>query len=262
VAELHELTSPTADHSHDFVELAVVTGGTATHVSVGGEQRLGRGSLVLMRPGDWHGYRDCRGLTVYNVYFGPELLRRELAWLRTGDCFGRPLTLDDGQLTLAERSLTGLTRQETATVPAVRIGLLLCVLGGAVASAAEEPGAEVHPRVLAAARLLEDDPAGEWSMHALADRVNLSPAHLARLFTRQLGQPPMSYLARLRAEWAAGLLIETNLPVAAIGRRVGWPDPNYAGRRFKQFFGISPARYRARFRPEAQPGGRPVSPIV
>jgi AraC family L-rhamnose operon transcriptional activator RhaR len=250
VAELHELTRPAADHSHDFVELAVVTGGTATHVSAGGERRLGRGSLVMMRPGDWHGYRDCRGLTVHNIYFGAELLRRELVWLRTGDCFARPLTLDGGQLTLAERSLTGLTGHDSATAPAVRIGLLLCVLGGAVASAAEEPGAAVHPRVLAAARLLEDNPADEWSVDALAARVNFSPAHLARLFTRQLGQPPMSYLGRLRAERAAALLIETELPIAAIGRRVGWPDPNYAGRRFKQFLGLSPARYRARFRPD------------
>lgn len=57
----------------------------------------------------------------------------------------------------------------------------------------------------------------------------------------------MTYLGRLRAERAAALLIETDLPVAAVGRLVGWNDPNYASRRFRHFFAFSPAAYRTRF---------------
>ncbi|MBL1120176.1 helix-turn-helix domain-containing protein [Streptomyces sp. 110] len=58
----------------------------------------------------------------------------------------------------------------------------------------------------------------------------------------------MAYLGRLRAERAAALLIETDLPVAAIGRRVSWPDPNCTSRRFRHHYGMSPAHYRERLR--------------
>lgn len=88
VAERFELRSDTSAHSHDFIELALVTGGTATHVSATGERDLDRGSVTMLRPGDWHGYRDCRRLVVYNMYVGPEVLQRELAWTRADPHIG------------------------------------------------------------------------------------------------------------------------------------------------------------------------------
>ena len=46
-------------HSHSFVEIAFVIAGEATHLSLGGRQRLSVGDVVLLRPGVWHGYEDC-----------------------------------------------------------------------------------------------------------------------------------------------------------------------------------------------------------
>lgn len=257
VAGRYDLTAPSAPHSHDFLELAVVTAGRAVHVSAAGEQELTRGSVVLLRPGDWHGYADCAGFGVYNVYIGPEVLSRELAWLRADSGFARALhgtpdtlRLEGADLALAETSLERLAAggAEGATSRAVRAGLLLCVLGGALPRHGADLPADPHPEVMAAARRLERDLTTPWTLELLAAPSGLSPGRLARLFTRRIGVAPMAYLGRLRAERAAGLLIETDLPVAAIGRKVGWPDPNYASRRFRHHYGLSPARYRERFR--------------
>jgi AraC family L-rhamnose operon transcriptional activator RhaR len=271
-AERFELRSDTSAHSHDFIELAVVTGGTATHVSAAGEQHLDRGSVTILRPGDWHGYHDCRRLIVYNLYVSPEAFRRELAWIRAAPYLGRllhtagrsgqdtghPLRLDPATLRIVETGLAETAGRAGATlhpvpVDAVRVGVLLCLLGGAAASVSADTAGDrtdhVHPAVPAAAQLLENDIQRAWSLDELASTVSVSPPYLARLFTAQLGVPPMSYLGRLRAERAAALLIETDLPVAVIGRLVGWHDPNYASRRFRHFFTHSPAAYRTRFRP-------------
>ncbi|MEV6106327.1 AraC family transcriptional regulator [Streptomyces sp. NPDC051940] len=272
VAERYDLAADSGAHSHDFVECAVVTGGTAVHVSAAGERRLGRGSAVLARPGDWHGYRDCRGLTVHNVYVGPELFSYELAWLRADTAFAPVLNAPGGARTfqLGDEGLGfaeyGLSRLAAPVTRAVRLGLLLSLLGTVVAADRHGAGgsggprtAPVHPAATGAARLLEDEPAAAWTVARLAAAVGLSEPYFARLFRRQFGVPPMAYLNRVRAERAAALLIETELPVAAIGRRVGWPDPNYAGRRFRAHFAYSPARYRARFRPDGRsaPGEQP-----
>jgi AraC family L-rhamnose operon transcriptional activator RhaR len=268
-AERHLLAAGAGAHGHDFLELAVVTAGTATHVSAAGEQELSRGSVALVRPGDWHGYRDCRGLVVHNVYVGPEVFQRELAWLRAEPLVGRLLhrsghvtRLDPAALTIVETVLpeppagggepaggpAGGHAGQHAGGQIVQLGALVCLLGGAArALGPPEHPAAAHPAVLRAVQLLEADPRRAWSVPELAAAAHVSPAHLARTFTAQLGVSPMAYLNRLRAERAAALLIETRLPVAAVGRQVGWSDPNYAARRFRQFFAMSPSAYRDSF---------------
>ena len=98
-------------------------------------------------------------------------------------------------------------------------------------------------------RLLEASIDEPWTLDRLAAAVNLAPGYLIRLFGRTAGISPMAYLNRIRAERAAGLLIETDLPIASIGATVGWHDPSHASRRFHAVFGLSPSRYRSTFRP-------------
>jgi AraC family L-rhamnose operon transcriptional activator RhaR len=68
-----------------------------------------------------------------------------------------------------------------------------------------------------------------------------------RLFKASTGLPPMAYLAQLRAEHAAALLLHTNQPITYISQAVGWADQNYFARRFKAHYGLSATTYRARF---------------
>ena len=57
----------------------------------------------------------------------------------------------------------------------------------------------------------------------------------------------MAYLAQLRAEHAAVLLLHSDEPVTSIGRAVGWPDQSGFARRFKAHYGLSATTYRKRF---------------
>jgi AraC-like DNA-binding protein len=190
--ELLSLTADVAPHSHAFFEIAVVVAGTGVHVSADGSRPLTAGSVVVLRPGQWHGYSECVELVVRNAYLGT-------------DIFGL---------------LSGATERAAA-----------------------------HPAVQHAMRLLETDLASAWTLDRLAAAVNLAPGYLVRLFGRSASVSPMAYLQRIRAERAAGLLIETELPIATIGTLVGWPDPSHATRRFRAHFGLSPTRYREAFRP-------------
>lgn len=86
-----------------------------------------------------------------------------------------------------------------------------------------------------------------WTLTELAEQLHLAPGYLVRLFKAATGLPPMAYLARLRAEHAATLLLHSDQPVTCIGQAVGWPDQNYFARRFKAHYGLSATSYRARF---------------
>lgn len=267
----------TGPHSHDFAELVVVTTGSTMHVCAAGRRRLGRGSVVALRPGDWHGYEDNRDLCMFNIYVGGEIFDRELSWIRTDPRLSRMLWpgdddrgvertshLDPPALHRVEEWLPLLAGRPDpdAADHLQRIGMLLCVLGELASALGEvvvrrEP--DRHPAVVAATRLLDDYVADRWSLDELAGSVHLSRSYLVRLFSTELGVSPMTYLGRLRAERAAALLTDTDLPVGEIGRLVGWHDPNYASRRFRQYFRESPAGYRARLRARSaqSPGSDP-----
>lgn len=93
-------------------------------------------------------------------------------------------------------------------------------------------------------RALQADLTKPWRLDALATLAGVDPAYLSRICRQHLGTSPTRYLARLRAERAAVLLTRTDLPVSGVGGAVGWPDPNYFARRFRDLVGVSPSTYR------------------
>lgn len=259
-AERIRLRADVASHGHAFFEIAVVLAGRATHVSTGGEAVLRRGSVVVLRPGEWHGYSRCRDLVLHNTYVGADVFTRELAWIagdpQLGRIFQPPHRHPSDRLTvqLAESTVRQVDGWCTALAedphPASRLGHLT-LLAGALA-AGEQPlhrPDPAHPAVQQAMRMLEATIDRPWTLTELAAEVSLAPGYLVRLFGRSVGVSPMAYLQRIRAERAAALLIETDLPVATIGAMVGWPDPSHASRRFRACFAMSPLQYRSAFRP-------------
>lgn len=251
-------------HSHEFLELAIVLGGSGVHLSSSGEHPLAAGSAVVVAPGGWHCYERCDRLEVLNIYVGQGLLSGELArlldgpagegqsgnWAQLGTCVG---ALAPEAMAEVAGSLQRL--QEPSVPRLARTGYLLVVVGTLFASLgyaragppapARNPRQGFHPAVRAALQHMEAAPERAWSLRDLAKAAAVSPAYLSRLFRRDLGLPPMHYLARLRAERAAALLLASDRPVAAVGRAVGWHDPNYLSRRFKHFFSLPPSAYRA-----------------
>ncbi len=71
-----------------------------------------------------------------------------------------------------------------------------------------------------------------------------SGPYLNRLFRRAIGATPLQYHMRMRLEHAAELLAQDQLSVAGVGRAVGFKDPYYFSRAFRQHFHQSPSEYR------------------
>jgi AraC-like DNA-binding protein len=55
----------------------------------------------------------------------------------------------------------------------------------------------------------------------------------------------MDYFARLKIQRACMLLDRSTLRVKEVGAKVGFSDPYYFSRSFRQVMGISPRAYRA-----------------
>ncbi|MEE8680912.1 MAG: AraC family transcriptional regulator [Olsenella sp.] len=111
--------------------------------------------------------------------------------------------------------------------------------------------------VSVARRYMEEHYAEDLHVDDVAREAAISTSQLIRLFKRQLGTTPHSYLLRYRITQAKELLAETSLPVATIARQVGFASESNFSYRFGEMCGQSPSAYRAgapRLYREVQPG--------
>ncbi|WP_152362012.1 helix-turn-helix transcriptional regulator [Microlunatus speluncae] len=263
-----EVADPVPPHIHDFYELALVVDGRAEHRTAGGAQSLNRGQAVAVRPGNWHAFDRVRDCTVINIYLGPQLLLTDLAWCLQHPALVRLLlhggastdALPPGRLAEVCGWLDQLSGQRPSgsAQAIVQRSLLGCVLGRLAELTIAAAGSAMITRpVQVALTEMSADLARPWTVEDLAARAAVSPSQLHRLFRAEVGSTPLGWLTRSRAERFAVLLLGRDDTVAGIGRRVGWPDPNYASRRFRQVYGISPTEYRRRLdfdRIAANPG--------
>lgn len=80
------------------------------------------------------------------------------------------------------------------------------------------------------------------SLDELAGYAGLSPYHLVRSFTRQLGMPPHAYQNHIRVERARTLLAAA-VPPATVASFVGFADQSHFIRHFRRILNITPAAY-------------------
>ncbi|WP_330300446.1 AraC family transcriptional regulator [Streptomyces sp. NBC_00503] len=109
---------------------------------------------------------------------------------------------------------------------------------------AERGGAENDPVTGPALRLLHENPAYGWTVEALARKVGVSRAALARRFTELVGEPPMAYLTGWRLAMAADLLRDPSTTLASAAHQVGYSSAFALSTAFKRVRGVSPREYR------------------
>lgn len=82
------------------------------------------------------------------------------------------------------------------------------------------------------------------SMQELSRQASLSPSVLSRRFKAETGRTVGQYLARLRCEKAAKMLLDTSWTIQEISAYVGYPDNNYFVKVFRGQYGTTPSEWR------------------
>jgi len=78
------------------------------------------------------------------------------------------------------------------------------------------------------------------TLEQMAGKLFLSSSYFSRLFKKHLGEGFAFFVTRIRMEHAQNLLVTGKLPVAQVGKQVGYYDPSYFSTVYKKHFGISP----------------------
>lgn len=102
----------------------------------------------------------------------------------------------------------------------------------------------VDPRITNVLNYMAKHLNEDFSNEKLADLVCLSPSRLGHLFRDEVGMTIIQWRDDQRISRAKQLLVTSNYSINQISRLIGYSDPLYFSRVFKNKAGLSPKLYR------------------
>lgn len=84
----------------------------------------------------------------------------------------------------------------------------------------------------------------DMNLKTLSYKYHMNASYLGQIFQKEVGCSFAQYLSNTKNSIAKDLILNTNMKINDIAKKVGYPDTSYFYRKFKQCFGVSPASLR------------------
>ena len=232
-------------HAHDTYGIGRIRRGAQRSWSAAGSVVAGPGDLVMVNPGEVHDGQPIGdlGRRWQMLYLTPELVDAAAAETLPG---GRPLPLwrpvaTDAVLAAAFERWHARLAADAGVLACdeAQLALLATLFArhGAVAAAMR-----ASPTIARARQRLDDDPANDPGLAALAAEAGLSRFQLLRAFARELDMTPHAYLVQRRLSMARSLL-DAGETIADAAAGAGFADQAHLTRLFRRCLGFTPAAY-------------------
>jgi AraC-like DNA-binding protein len=91
---------------------------------------------------------------------------------------------------------------------------------------------------------IHSNTSGNISLADMARIAELTPHHLATLFTKATGLSPHQYVLRVRIERAKIHLIDDRLSIAEVSKLVGFRTQEHFTKVFRRVVGVTPSKFR------------------
>ncbi|WP_407653705.1 AraC family transcriptional regulator [Actinoplanes oblitus] len=246
-------------HTHDFLVLFYAHRADGAFLLDDRKWSVTDGDLFVIAPGQVLSFPAPAGEIVkegWAIFFPADVVRAEASssWRAHPLLFPFARGADRAQrlhIPLAERpgwlariaALDAELRERRTGYPEAALAHLTLLLVEVARQAGELRSAD-EPLLAAVFDVIERRFAEPISLADVAADLALTPGHLTTLVRRKTGRTVQQWLTERRMQQARLLLTDTDLTVAAIGHRVGYPDVSYFIRRFRAAHEVTPARWR------------------
>ncbi len=228
-------------HSHDYFEIEIALCGGGRQYINSEEHRIGRGSVYLLTPADFHEVTLDSRTELWNIVFDETLVGEE--WLQklfSAKTLCREV--DEDTLFRLERAAELIAAEcdsDLFVEPLVEYMLRLIL----PREEKEEQLTPIRRAVLYIENHFRDDP----SLEEAARQACLSPVYFGSLFKKVTGESYVSYLNRCKVNCAM-MLLESGMSVSGACFDSGFGSLSGFLYTFKKATGVSPKEYRdARF---------------
>lgn len=253
-------------HGHRSLELLYFEEGGGTHRVGSRSWEVSAGDLFLISPGEVHDVGDIGDAWGWAVEFSADAIGEPSGASALLSCYANPLLYPFVRPSGGEwadrfsvpeearpewgRRLSTLHHEleirRAGYHPAARAYLVLILVE--IARLAEDVIGGMRARndpVLAEVfAYIERSYQEPISLKDVAATVNLSPGHLTTVTRERTGRTVVEWIAERRMAEARKLLVETDESVENVGTRVGYKDPAYFTRRFRDANGKPPTVWR------------------
>jgi AraC family transcriptional activator of pobA len=248
-------------HTHDFLVLFYAHRASGTFLIDDRKWSVTDGDLFVIAPGQVLSFPATAGDIVEDgwvVFFPADVIQTEGSWR------AHPLLLPFARGADRAQRLHVPSAERTAWVARIielaaelrgrrtgysqaalaHLTLLLVMVARQAADVAGELRSADEPLLAAVFDVIERRFHEPISLAEVAAEVALTPGHLTTLVRRKTGRTVQQWLTERRMQHARQLLTDTDLTVAAISHRVGYPDVSYFIKRFRAGHETTPARWR------------------
>ncbi|OOM82469.1 HTH-type transcriptional activator RhaS [Clostridium puniceum] len=261
----HDMDMPIHYHS-DFSELVIVLNGTATHVVDSEEYFIKKGEVFVINGNTSHGYKNTCDLKICNIMYKPDHLHE----------FGNDLRKSSGYQALFViepflvkkhnfKSKLHLTLSNYEKVREIISDIIneynhryqgyktmiysyFMELVVFLSRQYDLISLDMNDNIINIAKAIsymENHFQEQINLNELAYEAKLSVRHFNRIFKENYKTTPMSYILKLRIQYACLLLRKSTLRICDVAYESGFNDSNYFTRQFKKITGYSPKEYRS-----------------
>ena len=239
-------------HSHDEYQFCLSSDFPGEYYYRGEFHPVPVGSLTVIHPGEMHSARDPNDRHTparFRMMFASPAMLQSIAAQVCGrevepPFFANPVFVD---ASLAAIALRFHVATEGTASRLEQESLLLQLLSEWVSRYADlrTEASAIAPEREAVRRVreyLQDHFHENVALDRLSQIANLSPYHLKRVFSAEVGILPHQYQAQVRIA-RAKLMLMKGVPIAQVAIDTGFADQSHFGRYFKRYMQVSPRRY-------------------
>ena len=268
----HNRQAEVPNHHHDFLEIALILSGTATHTIKFQERKslsypVSRGDVCVIVPGQNHSFsfEEEESIEIINILFNQTVLQKidhlDEDQMNLPDFLNKlahPTQENPSTLHLPDELVTRVCALVSdienegiqhaighGTMTLLHFSTILALLYRQYRTANiigyKPPETELVSQLI---RYIDGHYQEELTLQQLADVTHFSVRQITRRFRDAVGMTLGDYILSQRLNHARALLTTTDMKVTDIAIEVGFNNPSYFCSQFRRVMGCTPTQYR------------------
>ncbi len=211
-----------------------------------------KGTMVLLRPGEWHSYKPSKsdGWTEYFIGFSGEMADKAIAKLfdKNEQIFN--VGLKQELVDLYQQAIEVASADRPASQQLL-CGIVMHLLGNLNFIAHNSFTADRMDQIIEQSKAIMQEKASQnLDLEVLAEQLNVSYSWFRKVFREYTGYPPAKYFMMVKLHRAQYLLVNTQESIKEIAFSLGFKSPEHFHTTFKRIMGSTPSIYRKSSTPE------------
>jgi len=229
-------------------QINYITEGAGVYENQGGKIKIAPGSLIFIKPGEWHRYRPKKSTGWVEQYVG-------FSGYIAHQMFGRPwFTQKSSVVEVGYREeiidtyfkIFNYLKEEKPGYQQVAAGMVMKLLGFIVSMDKQRDfsGKRVEKIIQNACFTIRENVEAEINFQSFAEDNNIGYSYFRKMFKKYTGVPPVQYHLDLKILRAKEMLLYTDKSIKEISYDLGFQSIYYFSRIFKNKLGVSPSEIR------------------